>query len=86
MTQTSDATGTTSDVHVTRTVPLTTPELLAQELPLEGRALETVLRYRREVQAILRGEDSRYLVISGPCSIHDEQAALAYADKFAALA
>ena len=86
MTQTSDATGTTSDVNVTRTVPLSTPEQLAQELPLVGRALETVLRYRREVQAILRGEDSRYLVISGPCSIHDEQAALEYADKFAQLA
>ncbi|MQC17318.1 MAG: 3-deoxy-7-phosphoheptulonate synthase [Chloroflexi bacterium] len=86
MTQTSDATGTTSDLHVTRTVPLSTPEKLAEELPLNGRALETVLRYRREVQAILRGEDPRYLVIAGPCSIHDEQAALEYADKFAELA
>ena len=86
MTQVSPQTGTTSDLHVTRTVPLSTPDALAEQLPLTGRALETVLRYRREVQGILRGEDNRYLVIAGPCSIHDEAAALEYADRFAKLA
>lgn len=83
MTQISDS---TSDVHVSRTVRLSSPEDLAEQLPLSGRALETVLRYRREVQAILRGEDSRFLVITGPCSIHDEEAALEYADRLRALA
>ena len=83
MTQISD---TTSDVNVTRTVRLSSPDALAERFPVSGRALETVLRYRREVQAILRGEDQRFLVIAGPCSIHDEEAALEYASRLRTLA
>ncbi len=84
MTQVSSE--STSDVHIERTVRLSTPDELASELPLTDAARDTVLRYRREVQAILRGEDSRFLVISGPCSIHDEEAGLEYAERFRELA
>ena len=38
-------------------------------------------RGRRAIQAILEGEDSRFIVITGPCSIHDENAALEYARR-----
>ncbi|MEX2032420.1 MAG: 3-deoxy-7-phosphoheptulonate synthase, partial [Dehalococcoidia bacterium] len=84
MTQTSSH--TTSDLHVARTVRLSSPDELAERLPLSDSARETVLRYRREVQGVLRGEDSRLLVIAGPCSIHDEEAALEYADRLRGLA
>jgi len=83
MTQVSSS---TSDLNVARTVRLSSPDALAARWPLSGAALETVLRYRREVRDVLRGDDSRFLVIAGPCSIHDEDAALEYADRLRGLA
>ena len=78
-------TGSTSDVHVTRTQRLITPDELAERLPITDRVRDTVLRYRREVSDIMNGRDSRFLVITGPCSIHDADAALEYADLLAEL-
>jgi len=46
---------------------------------------ETVLEGRRTVEAILRGDDPRMLVIVGPCSIHDPNGALEYAQRLRAL-
>ncbi len=45
----------------------------------------TVINGREAVKRILRGEDSRLLVIVGPCSIHDEKAALEYAERLVEL-
>ncbi len=69
------------DVNVLKTEQLPPPSDLADALPITDRAQATVLRGRREIQAILRGDDSRFLVITGPCSIHDEDAALEYARR-----
>ena len=70
---------TTSDLHVVDTRPLVSPVLLHQELPLDVVALKTVADTRRRIQAILRGEDPRLLVIVGPCSVHDIASARDYA-------
>ena len=73
------------DVNVLKTEQLPPPADLAAALPITDRAQSTVLRGRREIQAILRGDDSRFLVITGPCSIHDEDAALEYARRLTEL-
>lgn len=73
------------DVNVLKTEQLLPPSDLADALPITARAHQTVLRGRREIQAILRGEGSRFIVIAGPCSIHDEDAALEYARRLAEL-
>lgn len=73
------------DVNVLKTEQLPPPSDLAASLPITDRAQATVLRGRREIQAILRGDDSRFLVITGPCSIHDEDAALEYARRLTEL-
>ena len=52
---------------------------------MDERANETVVQGRLTVQRILRGEDPRLLVVIGPCSIHDPEAAMDYARKLAAL-
>jgi 3-deoxy-7-phosphoheptulonate synthase len=70
---------TTSDLHVVETRPLVPPELLHRELPLSDRAAATVQQARSAVQAILHGRDQRLLVIVGPCSVHDVEAAKEYA-------
>jgi 3-deoxy-7-phosphoheptulonate synthase len=49
------------------------------------RSNATVLAGRERVAAIVRGEDRRLLAIVGPCSIHDPDAALEYAQRLAAV-
>ncbi|QEY33489.1 3-deoxy-7-phosphoheptulonate synthase [Synechococcus sp. RSCCF101] len=71
----------TSDLHVVETRPLVPPSLLHQELPLAPHTAESIQAARRRIQAILRGEDRRLLVIVGPCSVHDVDAAREYADR-----
>jgi 3-deoxy-7-phosphoheptulonate synthase len=44
-------------------------------------AAKTVFEARQAAQKIISGEDKRLLVIVGPCSVHDEKAALEYAEK-----
>ncbi len=62
------------------------PAQLISELRPEAEVQERVAAARREVERIIRGEDDRLLVVVGPCSIHDRQAALEYAGRLAALA
>ena len=71
----------TEDIRVKGYTPLITPKQLIQEMPLSNRAEETVVERRATIQKIISGEDKRLLVILGPCSIHDEKAALEYAER-----
>jgi len=75
----------TSDLRILGTVPLLSPDELKAELPIPDEAAETVYRAREEVRDVLHGRDSRPLVIVGPCSIHDPEAALDYARRVVAL-
>ncbi|MCQ3029424.1 3-deoxy-7-phosphoheptulonate synthase [Pseudomonas syringae] len=59
---------------------------LKSQLPLDLALTEQVAAQRRAVRAILNGQDSRLLVVVGPCSIHDPQSAIEYAERLAALA
>ncbi|MEB3320223.1 MAG: 3-deoxy-7-phosphoheptulonate synthase [Cyanobium sp.] len=70
---------TTSDLHVVETRPLVPPAVLHRDLPLADRAASTVEQARQAIQAILHGRDQRLLVIVGPCSVHDVEAAKEYA-------
>lgn len=74
---------TTSDLHIVETRPLVAPAVLHRELPLSQTAARTVLDARERIKAILHGQDSRLLVIVGPCSVHDVEAARAYAEAIA---
>ncbi len=58
---------------------LPSPGTLSEKLPLSSKSRETVLQARKNIQAIISGIDNRLLLIVGPCSIHDPQAALDYA-------
>ena len=65
----------TSNLHVVETRPLVAPAVLLGDLPLSLQAARTVLEARQRIKALLNGEDSRLLVIVGPCSVHDVEAA-----------
>jgi 3-deoxy-7-phosphoheptulonate synthase len=75
----------TRDVHVESTEPLISPVDLVKRLPLTPEIERTVIEGRGQVQRILRGEDSRLMMIVGPCSIHDEKAAMEYAERLVGL-
>jgi 3-deoxy-7-phosphoheptulonate synthase len=75
----------TKDLRIVDTTALRSPDDVTAELPLSDRAADVVFRARQEIQAVLEGRDARKLVIVGPCSIHDPDAALDYADKLLAL-
>ena len=76
----------TSDVNILKVEQLISPEELQRQLPITPKTAETVLEGRAQVQDILHGYDDRMLVIIGPCSIHDDGAALEYAERLAEVA
>jgi 3-deoxy-7-phosphoheptulonate synthase len=69
----------TSNLHIVESRPLLTPATLLQELPLTENAAALVAETRDRLRAILKGQDQRLLVVVGPCSIHDVEAACDYA-------
>jgi 3-deoxy-7-phosphoheptulonate synthase len=76
----------TKDLRVESIRPLLPPAILLEELPVSDNAAMTVSRGRDEVARILRAEDDRLVVVVGPCSIHDPEAALDYAQRLRGLA
>ena len=74
------------DRRIERIVALTTPARLLDELPLSSGQAEVVVRGRTDVAEILQGTDDRLLVVVGPCSVHDSEAALDYARRLSSAA
>ncbi|REL30358.1 3-deoxy-7-phosphoheptulonate synthase [Thalassotalea euphylliae] len=76
---------TLNDIHVNAEEVLITPEQLRNELPLSEEGREFVKASRRTISNIIHKKDHRLLVISGPCSIHDIEAAKEYARNLKAM-
>lgn len=68
------------------TSALPTPSQLRADIPLADYLATQIRAHRQAIRDILNGNDDRLLVVVGPCSIHDEVAALEYGEKLAALA
>lgn len=64
---------------------LPTPAELKGRFPADDALLAEIAGHRQAIRSILRGEDPRTLIVLGPCSIHDEVAALDYAHRLKAL-
>ena len=64
------------NVNIDSQIPLVSPEELKKGLPVNDDLVRIIVRNRDEVTSILRHDDDRFLVITGPCSIHDPAAAL----------
>ncbi|MFU8765938.1 MAG: 3-deoxy-7-phosphoheptulonate synthase [Haliea sp.] len=75
------ATDRTDDVRIHGAQPLITPWVLAEELPVAEAQRHGIARARREIEAVLRGDDPRLLAIVGPCSVHDPAALLDFAAR-----
>ena len=75
-----------SDIHIAKNIPLPSPKELCKAVHRTDEQAAFVVRSRETFQKILSGEDKRFVLVVGPCSIHDEQAALEYAERLAKLA
>lgn len=69
----------TDDLRIIGMHELRPPVELHSDYPLTEIATETVYSARQGVHRILHGDDDRLLVVTGPCSIHDTEAAMEYA-------
>ncbi len=69
----------TDDLRITATKELNSPEALIEEIPVTSVAENTVTNARQAVGNMLSGKDDRVVVVVGPCSIHDPDAASEYA-------
>jgi 3-deoxy-7-phosphoheptulonate synthase len=77
-----DRTSQTDDARIKEVIPLPPPENLIRFFPIQGRPIERFINDKRKtIQDIIHGKEDRLLVIIGPCSIHDPQAALEYAHR-----
>ena len=71
----------TDDLRIANLRPLIPPAILMEELPVTENAAQTVSDARRQISAALEGADDRLVVVVGPCSIHDTEAATEYAQR-----
>ncbi len=76
----------TNNLKVASLTPIIAPAELKQVFPLRESAAEFVTRARQQIQNIIFNRDPRLMVVVGPCSIHDPDAAVDYAKKLAKLA
>ncbi|WP_428772534.1 3-deoxy-7-phosphoheptulonate synthase [Vibrio sp.] len=65
--------------------PMPTPSELGQAHPITDDVASRIAESRRQIEQILTGEDDRLLVIVGPCSVHDTDAAIDYAQRLASV-
>ena len=76
----------TENLNIVDVFPLTSPKKLKEKLPVSENAADTVIQARNTIKQVLAGEERRLLMIVGPCSIHDPEAARDYALRLKKLA
>ena len=76
----------TDDLRIAGLRPLVSPAILMEELPISEEVSNLVARTRVAASNVIKGDDERLLVIVGPCSIHDPDAALEYAGRLVEVA
>jgi 3-deoxy-7-phosphoheptulonate synthase len=73
----------TDDLRIKEIKELAPPSHLLRDLTVTEKAAKTVVETRQQIHRVLHGADDRLVVIIGPCSIHDVQAAKEYAARLA---
>jgi len=74
-----------TNIRIMESTPLVTPRELKDKYPLSEKAAKTVLDARKAIQDILNRKDDRYVIITGPCSIHDYDSAIKFGKRIKVL-
>ncbi|AFU71977.1 3-deoxy-7-phosphoheptulonate synthase [Bifidobacterium asteroides DSM 20089] len=75
----------TVDVNIRQLDPIPAPRVFLRSRPLDPERVNLVRDSRQAIRDVLHGRDDRLLVITGPCSIHDPEAAQEYARRLSAV-
>ncbi|KEA54142.1 phospho-2-dehydro-3-deoxyheptonate aldolase [Mangrovibacter sp. MFB070] len=76
---------TLNNINIADEQILITPDQLKAQFPLTAEQEAQVSESRKTIADIIAGRDPRLLVVCGPCSIHDPEAAIEYARRFKTL-
>ncbi len=71
----------TDDLRIASIKAVTPPREVCEEIQISEAAARLTWETRRDIHNILSGDDDRLLVVAGPCSIHDPDAAREYAGQ-----
>ncbi|MCE7627129.1 3-deoxy-7-phosphoheptulonate synthase, partial [Vibrio fluvialis] len=74
-----------SDINIVDEQILITPDALKDKLPLSDNARRFIRESRQTIADIIHKRDHRLLIVCGPCSIHDVEAAKEYAKRLKTL-
>jgi len=74
----ADAFSASDDVRVGGIKPIVPAACILDDMPVTAESSATVDAARTAVNNVIRGQDDRFIVIVGPCSIHDPAAAIEY--------
>ncbi len=69
------------DVRIREIKELSPPAHILREFPATEKAASVTYAARQDIHRILHGADDRLLVVVGPCSIHEHDAAIEYAER-----
>ncbi|KAA3630845.1 MAG: 3-deoxy-7-phosphoheptulonate synthase [Proteobacteria bacterium] len=73
----------TDDLRIAEIKEVANPLTVCEEFPASEQATRVTWTSRKEIQDIMDQKDDRLVVITGPCSIHDPEAAMEYAERLA---
>ena len=76
---------THNDINIKNYKNLEPPKEFLEELPITSQVSENVTESREIIKKIISGKDKRLLIITGPCSIHDEKSGIEYAEKLVSI-
>ena len=74
------------DTRIAGMRPLLPPAILIEDVPLSEAVSSQVAASRDSISRVFGGEDDRLVVVTGPCSIHDVDAAIEYAERLKPIA
>ncbi|MFT5757831.1 MAG: 3-deoxy-7-phosphoheptulonate synthase [Alteromonadaceae bacterium] len=75
----------TDDVRIKQIKDLLPPVALLERFPASKAASQSVFAGRQSIHNIFNGKEDRLLVVIGPCSIHDTEAAIEYGQRLVKL-
>lgn len=71
----------TDDLRIRAITEVVSPDQVHADIPVSKNARQTIVDSREAIHRILHGQNDRLLVVVGPCSIHDPEAAIEYASR-----
>jgi 3-deoxy-7-phosphoheptulonate synthase len=74
-----------SDLNIDSNIPLPAPALMLHEIPRSGDQEDFVAESRQQIREILTRASPKFLLVVGPCSMHDTRAGLEYAARLRTL-